>query len=237
MSRGIHIRDLLNPVDHDSCRTAYPVTGRLSVDQLLNPVDDNSDNRCLPNLPTSPVDIYSNLATLVDRNDGPIMAPPLVASWLLNYLRDTESHTSPSTLTDRQQSTASSPSSFSLLSFPQIPTPSSIKHNVYLNHKTTISTLYTYKDVNTYLEYPESSDDKKPVGHLFRLDPHEWQNPAHNFAYSLGYPSGRTKSGEDITCALLFEGNSSSQLVPCIRKHFTCESYMFNLFSLKDLTP
>ena len=54
---------------------------------------------------------------------------------------------------------------------PTIPTaPStgrpSIRHDVYLNRQTTLSTLHIYEDVDVWLEYPETQTDR-PIGYLF----------------------------------------------------------------------
>lgn len=56
-----------------------------------------------------------------------------------------------------------------------------------------------------------------------------WHNPYHDFAYSLGEPSGRTKAGKEVTCPLLTD--STGSLVPCVKMHFTCEWYTKILLS------
>jgi hypothetical protein len=97
--------------------------------------------------------------------------------------------------------------------------PSSIQHNVKLNRQTTLTTLYIYEDVNAYVEYPETSATQ-PVGYLFRQDPHNWENPTHCFAYSLGKPSGQTRRGDEVGCLLLTTENGTK--VPCVESHSTC---------------
>lgn len=104
------------------------------------------------------------------------------------------------------------------------PVPSSIHHNVMLNRQTTLAKLYIYEDIDTYLEYPESGATQ-PVGHLFRRDPRNWENPARCFAYSLGRPSGRTIRGKEVGCLLLTAEDGTK--VPCVENHSTCT---FNKF-------
>lgn len=99
-----------------------------------------------------------------------------------------------------------------------LPSAPSIQHNVYINRKTTLKTLYTYYDIHTLVEYPQT-DHSTPIGHLFHLDPSDWHNPTLNFAYSLGVPSGRSRTHESITCALL---ENEGAPVPCAVTHFTC---------------
>ena len=66
----------------------------------------------------------------------------------------------------------------------------------------TLSTLYTFENIDAYVEYPETNADR-PVSYLFRCNPNNWNNPAHNFVYSLGKPSGQTKKGAEVECSLL----------------------------------
>jgi hypothetical protein len=96
--------------------------------------------------------------------------------------------------------------------------PASVQYNVKLNRKTTLTKLYHY-DLGSYVEYPESST-QGPIGHLFHVNPMNWENPALNFAYSRGKPSGRTKEGEVVYCVLLTDGNGVE--VPCQERHTTC---------------
>jgi hypothetical protein len=93
------------------------------------------------------------------------------------------------------------------------------QRNVYVNHKTTLSVLYTYDDVNAWVEYPETNPDR-PVGYLFRRDPHKWDNPIRNVAYSLGKPSGQTRKGEEIEHPLLVDRDWKKVL--CVVAHMTC---------------
>jgi hypothetical protein len=102
----------------------------------------------------------------------------------------------------------------------QSPLFSSIENDVVLNRQTMLSTLYTYDDVCALVEYPQTSAEAtSPIGHLFRRDPLDWQNPTHSFAYSLGSPSGQTRKGRHVYCKLLLGHNGN--LVPCIESHYT----------------
>lgn len=101
---------------------------------------------------------------------------------------------------------------------PRLPT----QRNVYLNRKTTLLTLYEH-DINAYVEYPQTSNNE-PIGHLFRMDPLKWENPVLKFAYSLGYPSGHSKRGAEVTCRLLVDDTAA--MVPCSERHFTCMAYL-----------
>lgn len=94
-----------------------------------------------------------------------------------------------------------------------------VRRHVYINHKTTLSVLYTYEDVNAWVEYPETNADR-PVGYLFRGDPSSWENPVRNFAYSLGGPSGRSRKGEEVQHPLLVDKDGN--MVSCVVAHLTC---------------
>lgn len=107
--------------------------------------------------------------------------------------------------------------------------PNTTRHNIKLNRITTLSTLYTYEDSNAYVEYPDTNTNH-PVGYLFRRDPHDWQNPTRNFAYSLGKPAGQTKMGEEVNLELLI--SKDGKRVPCVESHFTCTytSFIVKIF-------
>jgi hypothetical protein len=102
---------------------------------------------------------------------------------------------------------------------PQCPT---IHRNVYTSPKTTLSVLYTYEDVNAWVEYPETSPNQ-PVGYLFCRDPRKWENPVRNFAYSLGKPSGQTTRGQEREHPLLVD--RQGRKVPCVVTHVTCMKF------------
>jgi hypothetical protein len=105
------------------------------------------------------------------------------------------------------------------------PSGPTICRNVYSRSRTTLSILYKYEDVNAWVEYPETSPDQ-PVGYLFRRDPRNWENPVHNFVYSLGKPSGQTKRGQERENHLLVDQHGNK--VPCIVSHLTC-TFKFSL--------
>lgn len=184
---------------------------RLAISALLNS-DDLS-----PGL--SMVDVRDKIDTLVASAgpSGPVHVPQDIAEMLSRVVAHlTLNKRVPDAITVRH-----SPAPiFSISGFPSYPTPS-IQHNVVMNKKTVITTLFTYEDVHAYVEYPESGPERlRPVGYLFRRDPENWQSPLHNFAYSLGGPSGGTKKGLDVRCKLLVD--SMSHEVPCIEKHYNC---------------
>ena len=77
------------------------------------------------------------------------------------------------------------------------------------------------------MEYPETNA-KASVGHLFEVAPYNWSNPRLNFAYSQGPPTGRTKSGDHVWCALLVDDNGEE--VPCHEVHSTCMFCVIVLF-------
>ncbi|KAJ7020865.1 hypothetical protein C8F04DRAFT_1403338 [Mycena alexandri] len=92
-------------------------------------------------------------------------------------------------------------------------------HHVAINRQTTVETLYEYPR-GYVLEYPETSSTGC-VGHLFHMDPNDWQDPILNIAYSRGGNLGQTLSGKVVKCRLLVdkEGNQ----VDCFERHSTCE--------------
>ncbi|KAJ7259441.1 hypothetical protein C8J57DRAFT_951375, partial [Mycena rebaudengoi] len=91
--------------------------------------------------------------------------------------------------------------------------------NVKLNHITTLEILYKYPP-GAVLEYPETSSTGC-IGHLFQLDPDDWQNPAQNFVYSQGKPNGQTLDGKYVHVSVLVD--SLGKKVPCVESHSTCQ--------------
>lgn len=173
----------------------------------------------LPRENSLQVDVQHHVASLSDLLSRPsLRAPPHIAEHLLDVINYFRSDVYP---TERSQvhipplirqplpGQALGPSGNSV-------SPPNIQHNIKLNCKTTISTLYTYEDSNVYVEYPDTNPNH-PVGYLFRFDPHDWQNPTWNFAYSLGKPGGQTKGGHSD----LLVGRDGKP-VPCVESHFTC---------------
>ncbi|KZP25255.1 hypothetical protein FIBSPDRAFT_909652 [Athelia psychrophila] len=97
-----------------------------------------------------------------------------------------------------------------------------IEENVFLNWKTTLAKLFTYRN-GMAIEYP-ATHAERPIGHLFKLNPDNWINPCTSFAYSQGEPKGRsraTERGKQIFCPLLVDANGDK--VPCRVSHSTCQ--------------
>lgn len=88
------------------------------------------------------------------------------------------------------------PFALSSRSMPFYPPPSledtllSTTHNIILNNKTTLDTLFHYGQ-GAVLKYPDTSA-KGAVSHLFELSLNNWTSLKSNFAYSQGAPTGRT---------------------------------------------
>ncbi|KAJ7016860.1 hypothetical protein C8F04DRAFT_1340208 [Mycena alexandri] len=90
--------------------------------------------------------------------------------------------------------------------------------NVAINRITTLEVLYEYP-LGFVLEYPETSSTGS-IGHLFRMDPDDWQDPALNIAYSRGGRMGQSLSGTSVQCRVLVNG--AGEEVPCSERHTTC---------------
>lgn len=178
-----------------------------------------------PSLPVSPDSLSARLAGLHDRS-LPSNAPPVIVESLTRVLDYFDLHSSsqagpePHPGSTTTGSTATPPVHSPLAQVLPQPIPT-IQRNVCLNRKTTLSVLYTFEDVNAWVEYPETNSDR-PVGYLFRCDPDNWNNPVRNFSYSLGEPSGRTKRGNEVEISLLKDHNGRN--VPCAVAHSTCKS-------------
>ncbi|KAF8076821.1 hypothetical protein FPV67DRAFT_1715254 [Lyophyllum atratum] len=195
------------------------MTSRISVAALLNDETDLTAGQ------RPQIDIHRELlelASLVD-SSGPTHAPPEIAHSLRRVISYLSAQDPPQARSDRPSSTTNHTSPGSLSSSLPLGTSGtfgrSIQRNYKLNRKTTLSTLYTYNDAHAYVEYPETGSE--PVGFLLQRDPAAWRNPAHDFAYSLGTPSGRTKAGDEVECVLLVDKDGKS--VPCVESHFTCQ--------------
>ncbi|KAF8128839.1 hypothetical protein K438DRAFT_1645085 [Mycena galopus ATCC 62051] len=91
---------------------------------------------------------------------------------------------------------------------------------VKLNRSTTLETLYHYP-IGAIVEYPETSSTGF-IGHLFRMDPANWENPILNVAYSRGEPSGRTGAGKELHTDILLNAQTG-ETVPCAVRHTTCQ--------------
>jgi hypothetical protein len=90
--------------------------------------------------------------------------------------------------------------------------------NVRLNNRTTLSRLYQYP-LHYVLEYPETGGDST-VGHLFLMDPNDWQVPDLNIAYSRGAPMGRTLGGRKVFNELMVDADGNK--IACTKSHSTC---------------
>ena len=179
-----------------------------------------------PESPQSQVDVRHHIASVSDLLSRPsLCAPPHIAEYLLdvvNYFSSDNYPTECSTHTPQVHIPL-------LTSIRQPPPlgPSNTQYNIKLNRKTTLSTMYVYEDSKVYVEYPDTHPNH-PVGYLFRCDPRDWQNPIHNFAYSLGKLAGQSKVGEEVFSDLLVGRNRNR--VPCVESHFTCNYTSFLFF-------
>ncbi|KAJ8095458.1 hypothetical protein PM082_023228 [Marasmius tenuissimus] len=93
-----------------------------------------------------------------------------------------------------------------------------IEEKYRLNRKTLLSKVYQYPTSAT-VEYPETGatpDDA--IGHLFEMSCDAWYNPALDFAYSRGVPSG--VDGKTIVPLLV--SRRTGLPVPCMSRHSTC---------------
>ena len=200
----------------------------LVLSDLLNPVELRPSTPPRPEL----VNVREELDEIaLATTSGPVFVSPRTQQGLLRALGRlrTIPHSSlpsPARSPDNGPTTPNRLSSMiSSAPLPLPPTPSpqphlsmSIRHNVVLNRKTTLSTLYTYP-LHTYLEYPETTASGV-VGHLFAMDPDQWLRPSLSFVYSLGRPSGFSKKGDIIYCPLLVDKGGDE--VPCFESHSTC---------------
>lgn len=175
----------------------------LSIQQLLNPVHDGHLT------PESPVQADAAGKTPTRSTSSP------------PRLRSLQAPITP------RRTRSSTPILSSPLSVLAPPTSNdtllATRHNVYLNRKTILQTLYHY-GIGTALEYPETSESADcAIGHLFEMSPEDWINPCRSFAYSQGLPKGQSKPEEQIFCKLLVDDSGNE--VPCRRSHTTCMSF------------
>ncbi|KAJ7112747.1 hypothetical protein C8R43DRAFT_1157399 [Mycena crocata] len=185
-----------------------PMSRALRVDELLNPV---CPPRPQPATTGTQVDIRPQLAELAafSKAPGTSNAPKDIQDRLnevLEYL-GSEQHSHSLGLQNQAITTTVS----------EAPVK---RHNVPINRITTLEILYEYP-LDYVLEYPETSATGC-IGHLFRMDPKDWQDPALNIAYSRGGRMGQTVSGASVQCRLLVNSEDGS-LVPCSERHTTCE--------------
>ncbi|KAJ7145085.1 hypothetical protein C8R43DRAFT_890873 [Mycena crocata] len=88
---------------------------------------------------------------------------------------------------------------------------------VHLTNKMTLSVLYRHPP-HTILEYPETAASPNSIGHLFPMDPDNWEPPEYNIAYSRGAPMGG--SLKDVFVDVMVDGAGNT--VPCRETHSTC---------------
>lgn len=208
------------------CNFFYQSMARLVLSDLLNPVD------LMPS-PPPPLELvniqqeWDEIEQLTASPD-PLLVSPHTQQGLLQALECLKAVSCPITPLPLGAPLAPMPSSSSLTtslitsplpatSHSSSPKPT-VRHNVYLNCKTTLTTLYTHP-LGTCLEYPETLANSS-VGHLFKMDPDNWSNPTISFVYSLGRPCRRSKLGADVSCCLIV--NKDNQNVPCFERHVTC---------------
>ncbi|KAK7015447.1 hypothetical protein R3P38DRAFT_3321667 [Favolaschia claudopus] len=139
---------------------------------------------------------------------GPILVPPELQICLEKSLLDLKRWSAPPE---------------ALVPSPNLHIPSEVQEtktefDVFINRKTTLSKLYRYPP-NTYIEYPETGE--QPVGHLFKLDPENWERPMLDFSYSQGKPDGQSKSTEEVFCPVLLDKNGNAVL--CVSRFSTCQ--------------
>ncbi|KAJ6542447.1 hypothetical protein DFH09DRAFT_1282539 [Mycena vulgaris] len=169
----------------------------LRVDELLNSL---TPPPVPPPPPTSSgghsahVDIRPQLVGLAgfSRDSGALHAPQSIQDHLnevLDYLR-TEQH-------PHVPEKATPPRT------PAVSEAPIKRPHVQINRQTTLEILYEYSP-NYVLEYPETSSTGS-IGHLFPMDPDNWQDPALNIAYSRGGRMGQTVSGASVKCQLLLD--------------------------------
>ncbi|KAJ6549305.1 hypothetical protein DFH09DRAFT_1281487 [Mycena vulgaris] len=85
--------------------------------------------------------------------------------------------------------------------------------DIKINRETTLDILYRYP-LNTVIEYPETSATGT-IGHLFAMDPDNWENPALSIAYSRGHPGGQTVAGKEVKIKLLVSSETGQGSKVC----------------------
>jgi hypothetical protein len=99
---------------------------------------------------------------------------------------------------------------------------------------TAVEVLNEYP-VGYVLEYSETSFTGS-IGHLFRMDPNDWQDPTLNIAYSRGGSRGQTRSAVSVTCDPLVD--ATGQRVDCSERHTKCtwiDLQVENYFQFKTI--
>lgn len=173
---------------------------------LLNPADA-AGRRVQEDMRAGLVDIRPQLNELVTFASRAERAPMEIQQKIVDVLQYLQQNT---------HAPLPPPSQRISLNRSESPLPEK-EFDVRLNSKTLLSILYRYPP-NTVVEYPETAS--KAVGHLFHLDPDDWQMPDLNIAYSRGQPCGQTGSGKHFYVPLLVDRDGNE--VPCIESHSTC---------------
>ncbi|KAK0429591.1 hypothetical protein EV421DRAFT_1914379 [Armillaria borealis] len=103
-------------------------------------------------------------------------------------------------------------------SLPSDVTPFKIEHNVRINQRTLASTVYHHKSKDV-IEYPETTPNSlTSIAYILHMESTDKPyNPARNFAYSAGKPSGQSKG--HFTKVLL---DRDGQPVLCLVDYSTC---------------
>ncbi|SJL10637.1 uncharacterized protein ARMOST_14028 [Armillaria ostoyae] len=142
--------------------------------------------------------------------------PVLAISELLNLV-----NAKPSTLSTGSHAPDSLPSDV---------TPFKIEHNVHINQRTLASTVYHHKSKDV-IEYPETTPNSlTSIAYILHMESTDKPyNPARNFAYSAGKPSGQSKG--HFTKVLL---DRDGQPVPCLVDYSTCRGIHVCLFAHRD---
>lgn len=195
---------------------------RLSLVDLLNP-SDAAGRRAQALMQSGLIDIQPQLQRLARFRPDTVSAPLHIQQHLLAAIEYLEAQEG-----SLPASPSSSPAPAPHAPLPPPPTKTIEEHGVRLTNKTTLSKLYRYP-LDTVIEYPETSCTQDPVGHLFRMDPDDWQVPDLNIVYSRGEPMGRTLSGKEVFFDVMVDG--AGNRVPCMESHSTCSSYCYNVIS------
>ncbi|KAJ6467649.1 hypothetical protein C8R47DRAFT_1303282 [Mycena vitilis] len=200
--RGLAISDLLSTDPTDATEPAS--SGSQTVLDTSAPLQQPPSNDL--------VDIRPQLSRLTGFPDSKALVPRSIQENLDTVLQYLESK--------QELGRATIPSISSQISTASDSTiPPKRTTNVAINRITTLEVLYEYP-VGHIVEYPETSQTGS-IGHLFQMDPDDWQDPTLNIAYSRGGRMGQSLSGATVTCLLLVDAAKES--VPCSERHTTCE--------------
>ncbi|KAJ7931892.1 hypothetical protein B0H13DRAFT_1857544 [Mycena leptocephala] len=176
----------------------------LALADLLNPTDATG-RHVQADMRAGLVDIRPQLRKLVSLAPGAQRAPADIQQTIMDVALFLQQQHVPTEPAPRPADQGPAP-------------PPQIETLVSLNTRTTLSVLYRHP-INAVVEYPETGA-QKPVGHLFQLDPEDWQPPELNIAYSRGAPHGQSLPSRPVYLPLMVD--RSGEEVPCIESHSTC---------------